>query len=519
MQTANLDALIPREDFEVKEEQTQSLRVQTIGIRDLERDCIWYCLLRKPDFQRETSEWDPQRICDFIQSFLIGDLIPAIILWNSGKYIFTIDGAHRLSALIAWVLDDYGDGIISQTFFDNNVSEEQLLAAENTRILVKKSVGTYLDHKIAIQKYAIQNPNNVPRDMLERAQKLATLAIQVQWVNGDAKKAEASFFKINQKAVQIDKTELRLLKSRDTASALAARAIMRSGTGHKYWSRFSEGDQQRIEEIAKEIHDIIFIPKFKTPIKTLDLPIAGPGYSPMTLTLILDLVNLVNNVKSEETLKADSNGDETIEFLINTRKIMQRISGNHPSSLGLHPAVYFYSPQGRHQSTSLLAMVDLIKLFQKEDYFNTFTKNRRIIENFIIKYKDFVQQLNNRSRAGMKGYKSIKDLYQFIIEKIDTGISEEDLIKSINADPRFSFLKTDNIRQFGTERKDFSRETKSEAFLREGLKNPIRCSICGGIMHVNSITIDHIDRKEDGGFGVIDNAQIAHPYCNTTYKN
>jgi len=44
-------------------------------------------------------------------------LIPAIILWNSGRYIFTIDGAHRLSALIAWVLDDYGDGIISQTFF------------------------------------------------------------------------------------------------------------------------------------------------------------------------------------------------------------------------------------------------------------------------------------------------------------------------------------------------------------------------------------------------------------------
>jgi len=137
----------------------------------------------------------------------------------------------------------------------------------------------------------------------------------------------------------------------------------------------------------------------------------------------------------------------------------------------------------------------------------------------IVKYKDFVQQLNNMSRAGMKGYKSIKDLYQFIIENLDKGISEENLIKSINADPKFSFLKTDNIRTFETERKDFSRETKSEAFLREGLKNPIRCSICGGIMHVNSITIDHIDRKEDGGLGVIDNAQIAHPYCNTTYKN
>jgi len=50
---------------------------------------------------------------------------------------------------------------------------------------------------------------------------------------------------------------------------------------------------------------------------------------------------LVNDVKSEETLEIDPNGDETIDFLINTRKILQRISGNHPSSLGLHPACIF----------------------------------------------------------------------------------------------------------------------------------------------------------------------------------
>ena len=136
------------------------------------------------------------------------------------------------------------------------------MAAKSTRDQVKKAVGTYSDHK-----YAIQNPNRVPKEMLERAYKLATLAIQVQWVNGDAKKAEASFFKINQQAVQIDQTELRLIRSRSRASALAARAIMRSGTGHKYWSRFSDENQQKIEEISKEIHDIIFMPKLKKPIK------------------------------------------------------------------------------------------------------------------------------------------------------------------------------------------------------------------------------------------------------------
>jgi hypothetical protein len=514
MQTANLDALIPREDFEIKEETRQSQSVQAIGIKDLERESFLYYVLRKPDFQRETSEWDPKRVSDLISSFLSGDLIPAIILWNSGKYIFTIDGAHRLSALIAWVQDDYGDGVMSRAFFENNISDEQISVAKITRDLVKKQVGSYSDHKFAIQIETI-----APKDLLERARKLASLAIQVQWVNGDAKKAEASFFKINQQAVHVHQTELRLLKSRNKASALAARAIMRSGTGHKYWSKFSAENQQKIEDAAKEIHNIIFVPQLKTPIKTLDLPVAGPVYSSQTLSLILDLVNLINEVKSEESLNIDESGDETVKFLLNTRKVMQRISGNHPSSLGLHPVVYFYSPQGRFLSTSLLAMVQLIKDFERTNYFNTFIDNREDFETFILKYKDFVQQINNRSRTGMKGFTPVQELYQFIIKNFDEGVGSDDIIISLKESKKFSFLKTDNIYVLDLEKKDFSRETKSEAFLREALKNPIKCSICRGLIHRNSITIDHVVRKDDGGFGSINNAQLAHPYCNTTYKN
>jgi porphobilinogen deaminase len=47
MTTANLDALIPREDFEIKEESTQSQSIQAIQIRDLEREAFFYCVLRK----------------------------------------------------------------------------------------------------------------------------------------------------------------------------------------------------------------------------------------------------------------------------------------------------------------------------------------------------------------------------------------------------------------------------------------------------------------------------------------
>src|SRR5947209_6781340 len=93
----NLDALILREDFEVVDSPVQFHALQSIQIRDLEPGAFFYQVLRKPDFQRETADWSPEKISEFVQSFLDGDLIPGIILWNAGSNIFVIDGAHRLS--------------------------------------------------------------------------------------------------------------------------------------------------------------------------------------------------------------------------------------------------------------------------------------------------------------------------------------------------------------------------------------------------------------------------------------
>lgn len=39
--------------------------------------------------------------------------------------IFVIDGSHRVSSLVAWVNDDYGDGEISKTFFKDEIPNEQ----------------------------------------------------------------------------------------------------------------------------------------------------------------------------------------------------------------------------------------------------------------------------------------------------------------------------------------------------------------------------------------------------------
>ena len=127
-QTVNLDALISREDFDSKEDTNGIQRnVSTLSITDLKYDWFFFANLRKPDFQRETNEWDSDKIVSLVESFIDQQLIPAIILWrNANSSTFVIDGSHRLSALAAWVNDDYGDGKISKEFYDGRIPMRKL---------------------------------------------------------------------------------------------------------------------------------------------------------------------------------------------------------------------------------------------------------------------------------------------------------------------------------------------------------------------------------------------------------
>ena len=69
------------------------------------------------------------------------------------------------------------------------------------------------------------------------------------------------------------------------------------------------------------------------------------------------------------------------------------------------------------------------------------------------------------------------------------------------------------------ETENFNCNRKSEVFIKQAFPGAMKCPICGGLLHVNSISIDHIVRKQDGGYSNTTNGQATHFYCNTTYKN
>ncbi len=514
MGKVNLDALIAREDFEVEENQTPGKKKETISIEDIKSDSFFFINIRKPDFQRETNEWDEERISQFIKSFIEGDLIPAIILWrSSGGYLFVIDGSHRLSSLSAWVNDDYGDGDITKMFYDGVVPDEQISLASKTRKIINSSIGSYKDYKLALK-----HPDKVKPEIVKNAKNLGALAIQLQWVEGDARKAENSFFKINQQAAPIDKTELKLLKTRRHPNSIAARAIIRSGKGHKYWSKFTLEIQKEIQGLAEEINNVLFNPKLDTPVKTLDIPIGGKLYAAATLPLILDFVNISNNIDSKTALQDDDSGRETIKKLKQTLKISQLINSDHPSSLGLHPVIYFYSKDGRHKTALFYGIIQFVIELKKRKKINDFVKARKKLEYIIWNYDYLIQQINRKYRSSLKSYPFIADFLQKCVEKINIGKSEKETISAlINSD--FDYLTIEKKEHLETSAKDFNTNKKSAVYIRDAIEAAPKCKICGGLIHKNSISIDHIERKQDGGLGTIDNAQLSHPYCNTGYKN
>ena len=306
------------------------------------------------------------------------------------------------------------------------------------------------------------------------------------------------------------------MQARHTPIGIAARAIARSGKGHKYWSKFKAENIEMLEQLSKEVNTLLFQPKLPHgPVKTLDLPVAGEAYAAQSLPLILEFIQLVNGSASNGMDETDSDGTKTITCLNRCKKLAENIDSNSPGSLGLHPAVYFYAPNGRHKVASFLAVVALLLDFSKTDY-RQFTKIRGQFETLLIQYDYLIQQIVRLRRGAAASVHRIRDFYRACIKALNDGESIEQTIEGIVKSQRFGKLVTENDEP--PTGQDFSRGTKSQVFLREALKTALKCKICDGFLHVNAISVDHITRKQDGGQADSDNAQLTHPYCNTGYK-
>lgn len=529
-EVVNLDALIPREDFLSPDDPSMGAAGESgkasASVTDLSMGESFFSTLRKPDFQRETAAWSPIMVKEFVKAFIHDDLIPSVICWQSAaRLTFVIDGAHRLSAIIAWILNDYGDGDLSQKQYGYNIPKDQRDIAQKTRELIEQEIGSYKSFRAGTQF-----PGSVPA-VAKHVRALAHSKIPLLWVKGnDSQKAERAFFTINQSAVEIDPTELKILNARAKPNAIAARAIVRNASGHKYWNAFSSEGQDTIESQSKAIYSMLYHPPISRDERprTEELPVAGHGYGTQTLPLIFDFVNIANSIPVVDPSKKKGrltvvtqekpNEADTVKITKNTISLCRKITGVHASSLGLHPAVYFYSANGRHQPTTVLSIALLLSKMKSSDDFILFSTRRKAFENFLIGHKMHINQLTVRYGSMAKGYGQINEYYEFILNCISQDLGEVSIETALRSHERFQFLVKEKP-SVSKQARNFTSDAKQVKLMSDVLSSAFVCNVCGARIDKKSMHLDHILDKKFDGAADIDNSQWLHPFCDSTYKD
>ena len=415
MSKVNLDALIPKADFIAHREGIKNTRDRDkLHLFQLlqNHDLSIYHLLKKPDFQRETSEWDMKRIGDLIECFIERSFIPAIILWENEEtgFIYVIDGAHRLSALLAYINNDYGYGSISHEFNGySGISEADKELANETEQYINKRIGSYS---------SIINGGGVKADSLKQGY------FDVQTITGDVKKAEDSFFKINQQGVVLSPTEKALCKLREYPTCIATRVIMKGKSAHQYTKNFNPNCQNSVLEIGEEINKTLFTPPYKEETKSIILHNPLGGSQTNAMPAIFELMKLIKEkYKSVNDEKIDAlNGTETLDYLMWTRKLIWKTLSEKSGSLGLHPSIYFYNTGGKFIHSAFLGMMQLLieNDGQGDDKFlPRFTKNRSCVEDFLKNYKVFIGQINAKFGSKQRSFRHLKGFFTTIIDLFD----------------------------------------------------------------------------------------------------
>lgn len=498
----NLDGLIPRDDVEGKIPKMVSRSV--IQVTELAVGKHFYGLLRKPLFQRETNDWDVDNVVSLIRSFRNGHLIPAVILWSVDGSIFVIDGAHRLSVFIAWLNNDYGDGLLSQAFFKNRIPPPQIAAAKKCREQLQVEGLVYAD----LEKLTLL-PTRTP-EQLAWSSNIAQ-PVETQWVMGDADVALQSFLDINQRSVEIDPTERYMIVQRKAPNIVAARALVNAARGHAYWGAFTKSHADHIEETAKKIYSAIFEPEGALPHVDAELPSAGMAQTANGLRIALELVNVITGSKpGTKELAADPDGGDTARVLSKVWGVIKYVSGDEPASLGLHPAVYFWGTTGIHRPSMFLGVVAFVQELIQKDELVKFTLHRARLEEFLIGKEKVGQQILGRYGGWKRSLEPIKQLLRTILDGLSAGRSDAEILASLKA--------VSGSEPQETTRGDVWKETRSAARIKASLSSAPRCAICHARLLLSHASDDHVERRADGGHSGESNAQLTHYYCNHGFK-
>ncbi|WP_240689296.1 DUF262 domain-containing protein [Ammoniphilus sp. YIM 78166] len=422
----NLEHLIPRSNVEDNNNSSisQSDRRSSFNLTELEKGQFFYEQLRKPIFQRDTNQWTVERLEKLILTFLDDGLIPAIILWEDlDGSIYVIDGAHRISSLIAWVNSDYGK--------ENELNDSNHTAIEE---YINNKIGSYEEIKRS-------------RDEKYKAEKqiIAKRSIAVQWVTGDYSKVKESFIRINEQGVVITEDEKELIENDQLPTSILSRAILGHGLG-----QISNSQNEKTKEIFN---------RFFKPFLSYELnnyPLAGSINEDFVISKIYNVVKIIDNGEKLDVLSLTDKVLGLLKYVQDYLNISQKI--------------YFYGATKKHKTNSFYGFIRFSLLLNEDENLNRlFIENRKIFEEYLVENEGHIQVIARKKRQAKRAYEEIAKYYQYLLLACTSNNFEE-------IESEFSYL------DFG-KRKYL---TKKEQNIRENYEEFIsvvpRCLECQGFI-------------------------------------
>ncbi|MCP4370632.1 MAG: DUF262 domain-containing protein [Deltaproteobacteria bacterium] len=516
--------------------------------------------LRKPDFQRATWAWTPEDCVLLLESVIKGLVIPSIIMWYSSEngYDYVLDGGHRISVIMAWLKNDWGDRLAPDQFEDEAQVAKIRKAASQVRALIETKIGNLDDYKAAADKFEqiVQAGEEVPKKVLdertfERAQFYVRLSkgsvgFHVLWVNGDYKTAEQSFLKINWSGKQLTEWERTLIKNRDSSFARAVMSIANIDSVEHYWPVIipeNEGSselKQDVEEIIQgvsSIHNLLFKPAYQTKAVTrLRQPLMHIPERYKRPYQIAELLTIIEGGKGQtaetEKLLSKDRDSSSEDIIASGKKLIDEAldSLNHllgssqtQKSLSLVPALYFYTDIGRYVRSLLYGFIYWLLSGNYSSILNRkriFSAHRATFEQIIFnRQEDVVTGFGRKTGSGPEVTAQTAQYYQCVFELLvkhhsqietDAFIEEYAEIISKLTNRRITKPKTSDRKS-----RFFTSKQKSVKRLRTFIESAPKCGICGGIYDpASGLQDDHILERWKGGKTIDDNQRLVHPFCN-----
>jgi hypothetical protein len=188
-------------------------------------------------------------------------------------------------------------------------------------------------------------------------------------------------------------------------------------------------------------------------------------------------------------------------------------------SLGLHPIAYFYTRGGEFQPAMFIATAAFVRSLVEKKQLPRFTQVRAKVEEFLLEHKDFITLIVKKTGAKSKSHGRIVRYLEKLVDEFASGKANDEVLASLESDEEFKFLvasmSVPPVRDGDNPSRRFNRTTKSASFIEAAILGAVRCGICGSLVHINSMQIDHIEEAHKGGRTDTKNAQVTHPYCNS----